>query len=205
MYFRFDCSENDFYTIFYKNSFFISANRYEKFILNKEYCTARQKDKTCFVPNCRYHIILIGIIKELLQKLDAFCFNYQHVYCLCTLFKYHFSVQNVVFKTFENVVKSGQTFDNLHWALEFNHQKRGVDRVPSIAKKETLEEKHKKLLLSCYQRTKSTQTSGSVFAGRIVQVKKTKFEIQLIRNVESVLDGHGKYTSVLVSFKMKSL
>ena len=58
-----------------KKSLFISANTYEKFIVSKEYCIARHDDKMCFLPNCRYHIILIGNIKELLQKLDAFCFN----------------------------------------------------------------------------------------------------------------------------------
>ena len=32
----------------------------------------------CFLPKCRYHNKLIVNIKELLQKLDAFCFKYQH-------------------------------------------------------------------------------------------------------------------------------
>ena len=59
----------------------------------------------CFQPNCRYHIILIGNIKELLQKLDAFCFNYQHVDCLYTLFKYRFNGKIVI--------KIGQLFDYL--------------------------------------------------------------------------------------------
>ena len=36
--------------------------------------------------------------------MDAFCFNYQNVDCLCTLFKYQF--------TGTIVVKSGQLFDN---------------------------------------------------------------------------------------------
>ena len=71
-----------FYTTFSKDSHFNSANTYEKFIVSKEYCIARHDDKVCFLPNCRYHIILMGNIKELLQKLDAFCFNYHHVDCL---------------------------------------------------------------------------------------------------------------------------
>ena len=66
-----------------KNSLFISANTFEKYIVSEEYCLARHVDKMCFLPNCRYHII-----KELLQKLDAFCFNYQDVDCLYTLIKY---------------------------------------------------------------------------------------------------------------------
>ena len=118
MFFRFICSQNDategslrtggkmaavilqeipsFHTNYSKNSLFISANNYEKFIVSKEYCIARHNDKMCFLPNCRYHIILKGNIKDLLQKLDAFCFNYHHVDCLYTLFKYRFSGKIVV-------------------------------------------------------------------------------------------------------------
>ena len=113
------------------------------------------------------------------------------------LFRYHLSG-----KIF---VKSGQLFDNLQRAVLFNQQNRGVDRIPSIAKKRLLRKKYKKQLLSSFQKTKSTQTSGSNFADRIEQVKNTKFEIELIKIVVCFLDGHGTYTSNLVSFKIKSL
>ena len=56
--------------------------------MSKEYCIARPDDKIYLLPNWRYHIILIGNNKQLLQKLDAFCFNYQQVDWLYTLFKY---------------------------------------------------------------------------------------------------------------------
>ena len=186
-----------FYTNFSKNSLFISANAYEKYIVSNEYCIAGHDDKMCFLPNCRYQIIPIGNIKELLQKLDIFCFNYQHVDCLYTLFKYRFIGKIVL--------KSGQLFDNLQRAVHFNQQKRGVDRMPSIAKKRLLRKKYKIFLLSSLQTTKSTQTSASVFAERIVQVKKTNFEIELIKIVDCFLDGLGNYTSNLVSYKIKSL
>ena len=41
-----------FHTNFSKNSLFVSANTYEKYILSKEYCIARHVDKMCFLPNC---------------------------------------------------------------------------------------------------------------------------------------------------------
>ena len=186
-----------FYTNYSKSSLFISANTHEKYIVSKEYCIAGHDDKMCFLPNCRYHIILIGNVKELLQKLDAFYFNYQHVDCLYTLFKNRFSDKIVI--------KSGQIFDNLQRAVHFNQQNRGVDRMPSIAKKRHLRKKYKKKLLSSFQKTKSTQTSGSVFADRIDQNKMTKFELELIKFIDCFLDGHGIYTSNLVSFKIKSL
>ena len=178
-----------FYTIYSKNSLFNSANTYEKHIVSKEYCIVRHDDKMCFLPKCRYHILLIGKIKELLQKLDAFCFNYQHVDCLYTLLKYHFS-DKIVFK-------SGQLFDNLQKAVHFNKQNRGVDRMPSIAKKIFLMKKFKNQFFSSFQKTKTTETGGSVFAERIEKVKKTKFELELIKIVNCVLDGHDNYGSNL--------
>ena len=121
-----------FYTKFSKNSLFVSANTYEKYIVSKKYCIARHDDKMCLLPNCRYHNILKGNIEELLQKLDAICFNYQHVDCLYTLFKYCFSGKTVL--------KTRQLVDNLQKAVHFKQQNRGVNRMPSIAKK-ILEEK----------------------------------------------------------------
>ena len=73
--------------------------------------------------------------------------------------------------------------------------------MPSIAKKRLLKKKN---LFSSFQKTKTTQTSGSVFAERIEEVKKTKFEFELIKIVDCFLDGHGKFDSNLVSFKLKS-
>ena len=151
----------------------------------------------CFLPKCRYHKMLIGDIKELLKKLDAFCFNYQHVDCVYTIFKYR-CIGKIV-------IKSGQVFDNLQRAVHFHQQNRGVERMPSIAKKRLLRKKYKKHLLRSFQKTKSTQTSGSVFADRFGQVKKTKFDIELIKIVDCFVYRHGNYTSILVFFKIKSL
>ena len=188
-----------FYTFYSKTSLFNSTNTHEKKIVSKEYCIARHDEKTCFLPQCRYHSILIGNIKELLQELDAFCSNDKHVHLdfLYTLFKYRFSCRIIL--------KSGQTFDNLQKAVHFNHQNRGVYRMPSIAKKRLLRQKYKEHLLSSFQKTKSTQTSGSVSADRIEQIKKTSFELELIKCVDCFLDGHGNYSKNLVSCKMKSL
>ena len=182
---------------FQKKSLFISATTFEKYIVCKHYCIAHHDDKTCFLPACKYHIILHGNVEELLKKLDTFSFTYQHVDCLYTLFKYRFSGKVIA--------KSGQVFDNVQRAVDFNHRNKGVDRMPSIAKKRLLRRKFKKPLSSSFQKTKTTQTSGSVFAQRIEKVKKTEFGLDLIKLVDCFLDGHGSYDSILVSFKIKSL
>ncbi len=96
-------------------------------------------------------------------------------------------------------------FDNVQRAVDFNQRNKGVDRMPSIAKKKLFRKKYKKHLFSSFQKTKSTQTSGSVFAERIEKVKKTIFELELIKIVDCFLDGHGIFDSNLVYFKIKSL
>ena len=77
--------------------------------------------------------------------------------------------------------------------------------MPSIAKKRLLRKKYEKHLFSSFQKTKTTQTSGSVFAERIEKVEKTKFEFKLKKFVDCFLDGHGNFDGNLVSFKNKTL
>ena len=189
-----------FYAKLSEKSLFISATTYEIYIVCKDYCIAHHSEKTYFLAACKYHIVLLGNVQELLKKLDTFCFTYQNVDCLYTLFKYRFSG--------EVIAKSGQVFDIVQRAVDFNHinhRNKGVDRMPSIAKKRLLRKKYKKHLFSSFQKTKTTQTSGSVFAETIEKVKKTKFEFELIKIVDCFLDGHGSFDSNLVSFKIKSL
>ena len=115
-----------FYSKISGKSLFISANTYEKHIVCTDYCIAYHDDKTCCLPACKNHKILLGNIEELLKKLDTFCFTYQHVDCLYTVFNYRFSGKVIA--------KSGQVFDNVQRAVDFNQRNKGVDRMPSISK-----------------------------------------------------------------------
>ena len=114
-------------------------------------------------------MILLGEIEELPPKLDTFCFIDQHMDCLYTLFKYRFNGKTNG--------KSGIVFDNVQRAISFNQRNRGVDKMPSTAKKMLLRKKIKQHFVSCLQKNRSTQTSASVFQERIEKAKKTKFEI----------------------------
>ena len=162
-----------FYTSCSRNSPLISANTFEKYIVSKYFCIAHHDDKMCFLLICRYHIFLKSDITKLLPKLDAFGFNFRHVDCLYTPFKYQFSGKILV--------KSGRLFDNEQRAAHFNHQHRGVDRMPRIAKKRLVRKKYEKHLLRSFQRIKPMQTRGSIFADRFDQVIQTKFELELIK------------------------
>ena len=80
-----------------------------------------------FLPACKFYILLLGNFEELPKNLDTFSFTYQHVDCLCTFFKYRFNGKVIA--------KSGQVFDSGQRAVDFNHRNKVVDRMPSIAKK----------------------------------------------------------------------
>ena len=118
-----------------ENNFFISANTYENYFTSKQYCAVRHDDKMCFLPNCRYHIILIGNIKDLLQKLDAVCFNYQHEDC-----PLHFSSTASVAKLLSRVENSMIIAEG----SSFQPPKQRSQQTAQHREKETLEEKVQK-------------------------------------------------------------
>ena len=152
-----------FYKKFSEKSLSISASTYEKYIVCKDYCIALHNNKTCFLPTCKYPILLLGNVQELLKKLDTFCFTYQHVDCLYTLFKHRFSGKVLA--------KSGQVFYNVQRAVDFNQRNKGVDRMPSIAKKRLLRKKYKKHLFSSFQKAKKRKP---VFQCLQKEFKKSK-------------------------------
>ena len=129
-----------FYAKISEKSLFISAKTYENFIVCKDYCVAHHDNKTSSLPACESHIILLGEIEKLLHKLDTFCFTYQHLDCLYTLFKYRFSRKIIG--------KSGNVVDNVQRAIFFNQRNRGVDKMPSIAKKRLLRKKFRQHFMS---------------------------------------------------------
>ena len=96
-------------------------------------------------------------------------------------------------------------FDNVQRAISFNQRNKAVDKMPIVAKKKLLRKKFKQRFMSALQKNKSTQSSGSEFAERNERVKKTKFELKLIKIVDSFLDGRGIYDNNFVSLKKKSL
>ena len=81
-----------FYSVSSRKCVHFFANTYETYRVSKDYCVAQHEDSKCTVPNCKYHILRIAEKDkiELMQKLDTFCFTYQLVECLYTLFKFRF-------------------------------------------------------------------------------------------------------------------
>ena len=96
-------------------------------------------------------------------------------------------------------------FDDVQKAVCIIQKNTKVDRMPSIAKKETLQQKIQKTqFLSSFPKTKSTQTSRSVFAERTEQVKKTRYELEILKILDCFLDGYGSFSSLFVTFEFRS-
>ena len=91
------------------------------------------------MSNCKFHIILLGNVDELLKDLDTFCFTYQHADCLHTLFKHRFSGKVIA--------ESGQVFDNVEDEQYFSHGKQESRQNAEHCKKETLAEKSQKAFI----------------------------------------------------------
>ena len=184
------------YKLFKKNLFF-PANLFEKYIVTKELCIARHDDETCFLPSSRCHIILIGDNNESPETLDAFCLSY-NTWTVCTNFSSTDSVAKLLSRVVNYLILCrGQftaTNKTEHWK-----------KMLSKAKKRLSRKKYKKHSLSSFQKIKSMQSSGSCITDRMEQVKKTKFELELMKIVDCFLVGHDKYTSNLVSSIIKSL
>ena len=81
-----------------EKNLFISATTYENYIVCKDYCISHHIDKKCFLTACKYHIVLLANVQELLKKLDTFCFTY-------TLFSIHYSSTDSVGNLLQRVDK----------------------------------------------------------------------------------------------------
>ena len=144
---------------------FISANIYEKYVLSKENCNGRHDDKMCFLNNCRYHIILIGDIKELLKN-SMHSVSTTNTWSVCI----HFSSTDSVAKMLSRVDKSLIMCRGLYISTT---KTEAWTESPASQNRDSLGKSTEKYLLIPFQETKSMQTGASVHADRAEQVTNT--------------------------------
>ena len=135
-----------FYTKISERNLFISAKTYEKNNVCEDYCIAHHGDKTCFLPACKYHNILLGNVEELLKKLDRFYFTYQHVDCLYTLFKYRF-IEKVI-------AKSGQVLITCNGQLTLITETREWTECRALQKRDSCGKNSKSICSAPFRRQK---------------------------------------------------
>ena len=75
--------------------------------------------------------------------------------------------------------------------------------MPSISKKRLSRKKFKRHLLRAEQRNASTQTLGSSFLDRVYSLGNSKYESELIKIVDCLLDGHGIIDNPLLYLEIR--
>ena len=186
-----------FYTNVSENSFFISANAYEKKTLfEKTTVSPITTIRRVFYP-------FVNIIYYYMETFKSYWWTWTHfaspinTWTVCI----HYSSIDSAKKFLQRVNKCLITCNKQLTLIP----KQGSWQNSEHCKKRPLRRRFKKHLFSSFQKTKTTQTSGSVFAERIEKVKKIKFELEFLKIVGCFLDGHGNYGSISVSFRMKTL
>ena len=175
---------------------FVSVKEYKPYLLTKKYSVATHNDNFCPLKTCHYHIILISSsVKEILEKMENLSYVYQTVDCLYTLYKHQF---------FGSIIEeSGEVFTQLTRAVEHNLENKYVEKLPSISKKRLSRKKFKRHLLRAEQRNASTQTPGSSFLDRVHSLRNSKYESELIKIVDCLLDGHGIIDNPLLYLEIR--
>ena len=174
----------------------VSVKNYRPYLLTNEYSVASHNNTFCPVKNCFSHRILISSsIYELLQKMDDLSFQYQRVNCLYTLYKHQFFGH-----TNE---EAGLVFTQLKRFVQHKLENKFVEKLPSLSKKRLSRKKFKRHLLEVEQRNASTQTLRSSFFDRIQSLKNSKYESELIKIVDCLLDGHGIIDNSMLYFEVR--
>ena len=161
----------------------VSLKEYKPYLLTKKYSFATHNDNFCPLKTCRYHIVLISSsVKEILETIENLSYIYQTVDGLYTLYKHQF---------FASIIEeSGVVFAQLTRAVEHNLENKYVEKVPSMSKKRLSKETFKRHLLRAEQRNASTQTIGSSSLHRVHSLRNSKYESELIKIIDCLLDCH---------------
>ena len=115
--------------------------------------------------------------------MDDFSFQYQTVDCLYTLYKYQFLGHPMD--------EAGLVFTQLKRPVQHNSENKFVEKLPSVYKKRLSRKMFKRHLLRAAQKNASTQSLRSSFFDRIQTFKNSKYESELIKIVDCLLDGRG--------------
>ena len=174
----------------------VSVKVYKPHLLTNEYSVASNNNTFCPLKNCSYHIILISSsINELLQKMDDLSVQYQRVDCLYTLYKHQFFGYTMD--------EAGLVFTQLKRAVQHDLENKFVEKLPSVSKRRLSRKKFKRHLLRAEQRNSSTQTLRSSFVDRSQSLKNSKYESELIKIVDCLLDGHEIIDNPMMYFEVR--
>ena len=128
--------------------------------------------------------------------MDDLFFQYQTVDCFYTLEKHQ-----IFGRTMD---EAGLVFTQLKRAVQHISENKLVEKLPGVSKKRLSKKKFKRHLLRAEERNASIQTLRSSFFNRIQTLKNSKYEIELIKNVDCLLDGHGIIDNPMLKFEARN-
>ena len=99
--------------------------------------------------------------------------------------------------------EAGLAFTQLKRAVQHNSANKFVEKLPSVSKKRFSRKKFKRNLLRAEQKNASTQTLRSSFFDLIQTLKNSKYESELIKTVDCLLDGHGVFDNPMLYFDVR--
>ena len=99
--------------------------------------------------------------------------------------------------------EAGLVFTQLKRAVQHNLENKFVEKLPSVSKKRLSRKKFQRHLLRSEQKNVSTQTLRLSFFDRIQSLKNSKYESELIKTVDCLLDGHGKIDNPMLYFEVR--
>ena len=173
-----------------------SVKGYKPCLLTSEYSVASHNYTFCPLKNCSKHTILFSSsINEFFQKMDDLYFQYQTVDYLYTLYKHQ-----IFGHTME---EAGLVSTQLNKAVQHNSGNKFVEKIPSVSRKRFSRKKLKRHLLRAEQRNASRQTLRSSLFDSIQTLKNSKYEIELIKIVDSLQDGHGIIDNPMFYFEIR--
>lgn len=168
----------------------------------KCFVVAKHNDKTCNLsPKCKFHVLVydenVKNSLDILQKhYRGFHVNYQQVDCLYTLFKYYIAD--------EIIQQNGELFSNLTKVVRFNKIHKHMETLPSIAKKRLFRKSLRFYSPDVSKKTIGTQTQfKNSFESRINAIRKSKYELDLIKIIDCMLDQAGVVDGANVYFVCK--
>ena len=99
--------------------------------------------------------------------------------------------------------EAGLVFTQFKRAVQHNSENKFVEKLPSVSKNRLCRKKFKRHQLRAEQRNASTQTLGSSFFDRIQTIQNSKYESEIIKNVDYLLDDHGIIDNPMLYFEVR--
>ena len=125
---------------FKKESRLLHTSFFERLLRVRKHCIGYHDGRTCYLPDWGCHSLLIGDIEELLQKMNAFGFRFQHEGCLHKNSKYRFE---------GNILPGAKNCSFCTGNSLFFKQRNSVlEKMPGFAKKESLGRRTKRFSLA---------------------------------------------------------